>query len=231
MIILAFLTMTVAADEDSAPKGVSGSAEFGLVVTSGNTENSTTNGKFEISNDLEKWLHFAKLDVVTAKTDGTSTAERYLLNIKSDYKLDEEQFLFAALTYDIDKFSGFDSQTTFAVGYGRKLYDTKEFKLSAEIGPGYRVNKLDAGGDESETVLHVGAKSKYVLNESSHFVGDVSVDSGSDQTITIINLGYVNKLSNALALKIGYNYKNSSTVPFGTEKTDTITSVSLLYSF
>jgi len=231
MITVATLNLSANAAEEVAPKGITGSAEFGMVITSGNTDNSTTNGKFEISNDTEQWLHFGSLNVIAAETDNTSTAERYLLNLKSDYKLDETQFLFASLSYDVDKFSGFDSQTTFAVGYGRNFYNTETFKLSAEVGPGYRVNELETGEDESETVLHLGAKSKYVLNENSHFVGDLSLDSGSDQTITIIDLGYVNKLSNTLALKLGYNYKNSSEVPVGTEKTDTITSVSLLYSF
>ncbi len=219
------------AAEDDAPKGVTGAAEFGMVLTSGNTENSNTTGKFEISNDLEKWLHSARLDVISSDTDGTTTAERYLLNLKTNYKLEDDQFLFGGLTYDVDKFSGFDSQTTFVAGYGRKLYDSENFQLSGEIGPGYRISKFDDGTDESEAILHIGAKGKYTVNEASHFEGLLSIDSGSDLTITILDLGYINKLNSALALKIGLNLKNSSDVPVGTEDTDTITSVSLLYSF
>ncbi len=219
------------AADDDAPKGVTGAAEFGMVLTSGNTENSNTTGKFEISNDLEQWLHSARLDFVSADADGTTTAERYLLNLKTNYKLEDDAFLFAGLTYDVDKFSGFDSQTTFVAGYGRKIVDTEKFTLSAEIGPGYRISEFENGGDESEGILHIGANAKYTINEASHFVGLLSIDAGSDQTITLLDLGYVNKLSSALALKIGFNVKNSSDVPIGTEDTDTITSVSLLYSF
>jgi putative salt-induced outer membrane protein len=229
IILATYSLASIAADE--TPKGVTGAAEFGMVISSGNTDNSTTNGKFEISNDVEKWLHFGSINIVVAETDGITTAERYLLNLKSNYKLDESQFLFTSLSHDVDKFSGFDSQSTFVLGYGRNLFDTKEFKLSAEIGPGYRVSELEAGGNDSVTVFHLGAKSKYEVNDDSHFVGNLSIDSGSDQTITIIDLGYVNKLSKALSLKLGYNYKNSSNVPIGAEKTDTITSVNLLYNF
>ena len=219
------------AADDNAPKGISGIVDFGMVLTSGNTENSTVTGKFEILNDLEKWLHAAKLDIVSAEADGTTTAERYLLNLKSDYKLDNDQFLFAGLIYDVDKFSGFDSQATLIAGYGRNIVNTETFKLSAEIGPGYRRSKFEAGGDESEAILHLGAKAKKIINEASHVEGFLTIDSGSEQTISILDLGYINKLNSALSLKLGFNLKNSSDVPADTESTDTITSVSVLYSF
>ncbi len=219
------------AEKDKGPKGLTGSAEFGLVATSGNTDNSTTNGKFKLSDDTENWFHDFSLDIVNAKTDGVKTAERYFLNAKSNYKIDDKQFMFVGLSHDIDKFSGFDYQTTFTAGYGRKIYDTKTFKLSAEIGPGYRISKFDSGGSEKEAIFHLGVKSLYVVNEFSSFNADLSVDSGSNQTISILDLGYVNKLSAALALKIGYNVKNSSNAPVGNKSTDTITAVSLLYSF
>lgn len=229
--LLLVIAQTGLTEENEAPKGVSGAAEFGMVLTSGNTDNSTTTGRFEISNDLEQWLHFAKLEVVTADVDGTSSAERYLLNLKSDYKLENDSFLFAGLTHEVDKFSGFDSQSTLVAGYGKKLYDTEIFLLSAEIGPGYRKSELENGDSESESILHLGAKSKYVINEASYLTSDLTIDRGSEQTVSILNLGYVNKLNSTLALKVSVNIKNSSDVPVGIEETDTITSVSLLYSF
>lgn len=228
---LTAVSLNSQAVEDNAPKGISGIVDFGMVLTSGNTENSSVTGKFEISNDLEKWLHSAKLDVVSSEADGSTTAERYLLNLKSDYKLDQEQFLFAGITYDVDKFSGYESQATFISGYGRNIINTETLKLSAEIGPGYRRNKLETGGNESEAILHLGAKGKNVINQASHVEGSLTIDSGSDQTITILDLGYINKLNSSLSLKLGFNLKNSSDVPAGSESTDTITSVSLLYSF
>lgn len=213
------------------PKGLFGAAEFGMVVTSGNTDTSTTTGKFELSYDDDEWLHFGKLEIVTADVDNASTAERYLLNLKSDLKMDDDQFMFVGLTHDVDKFSGFDSQSTLVLGYGRNLYNTENFQLSAEIGPGYRMSELEDGTSEDESILHVASKGKYTINEASHIVSDLTIDGGSDQTITVFNIGYVNKLNNRLALKLSYNVKKSSDVPVGIEDTDTITSISLLYSF
>lgn len=219
------------AAEDKGPKGLTGAAEFGMVLTSGNSDSSTINGKFSVENDIERWLHTGKLSVVNTESENVTTAERYVLKLKSNYKLGDDQFLFGALTHDVDEFSGFDYQTSVVAGYGKKLHDTDKYKLSIEIGPGYRTSKLKTGGDESESILHLGADSKYVINEATFIEASLTIDSGSDQTITELDLGYVNKLSSSLALKLGYNVKNSSDVPVGTKKTDTITSVSLLYSF
>lgn len=226
----AAINLAQAAD-DKEPKGLSGSAEFGLVATSGNSDNSTANGKFAIANDIEKWLHTGKLTIVNTESENVTTAERYVLKLKSNYKLGGNQFLFAGLTHDVDEFSGFDYQTSVVVGYGRVLYDTEKFKLSMEIGPGYRTSKLKTGGDESEGIVGFAAVSKYIVNEATFIDAGLSVESGSDQTITELELGYVNSLTQSLALKLGYDLKHSSDVPAGSTKTDTITSVNLIYSF
>ena len=219
------------AAEDEGPKGMSGSAEFGMILTSGNSDSSTLNGKFALTNDTVEWLHTASLDMVRAESESVKTAERYVLNAKSNYKLQDDQFLFVGLNHDVDKFSGFDYQTSITAGYGRKLYDTDQYKLSVEIGPGYRISKFKAGGDDNEGILHLGATSKYIINKASYLDGKLVIDTGSNQTITALALGYVNSLSSSLALKLGYNLKHSSDVPAGTNKSDSITSVSLIYSF
>jgi len=224
-------TGLVQAAEQEGPKGMSGSAEFGMILTSGNSDSSTLNGKFALTNDTAQWLHTASLDLVRAESENVKTAERFVLNAKSNYKLQDAQFLFVGLKHDIDKFSGFDYQTSLTAGYGRKLYDTDQYKLSVEIGPGYRISKLKAGGDDNEAILHLGATSKYIINKASSLDGALVIDSGSSQTITALALGYVNSLSDSLALKIGYNLKHSSDVPAGSKKSDSITSVSLIYSF
>ena len=224
-------TGLVQAAEQEGPKGMSGSAEFGMILTSGNSDSSTLNGKFALTNDTAQWLHTASLDLVRAESENVKTAERFVLNAKSNYKLQDDQFLFVGLKHDIDKFSGFDYQTSLTAGYGRKLYDTDQYKLSVEIGPGYRISKLKAGGDDNEAILHLGATSKYIINKASSLDGALVIDSGSSQTITALALGYVNSLSDSLALKIGYNLKHSSDVPAGSKKSDSITSVSLIYSF
>ncbi len=231
LIFLSGLANITLAEENKKAEGISGAAEFGLVLTTGNTNNSTTTGKFKVTYDARKWLHNFNLNIVNAQTDGTRTAERYFFTAKSDYKLKNERFLFVGLTHYIDKFSGFAYQSAVTFGYGKNFYDTKDFKFSAEIGPGYRVSEFDTGGNEEEAIFHLGSKSRYLINKYTSLSAKLSIDSGTNQTISILDLGYINQLSNALALKVGYNVKNSSNAPVGNKRLDSITSMSLLYSF
>ncbi len=232
LVLLSAISFSqVQAAKDTGPKGMSGSAEFGMILASGNSDSSTLNGRFTLSNDTVQWLHSASLDLVRADSKGVKTAEHYVLNAKSNYKLQDDQFLFGGLNHDVDKFSGFDYQTTLTAGYGRKLYDTDRYKLSVEIGPGYRFSKLKAGGDNNEGILHMAATSRFIINKGSKLDGNLVIDSGSSQTITTLALSYINALSNKLALKAGYNLKHASGVPSGTNNTDSLMSLSLVYSF
>lgn len=226
-----FLLSNTYAEEKKEPKGFNGSTEFGLVVTSGNSSNATTTGKIDLNYDVRRWLHHLKLDVINTRTDGIRTAERYNLNTKSNYKIENEQFLFVSLTHDIDNFSGFQYQSAISMGYGKNIIATDNLKWSAEIGPGYRYSEFETGGNDQETILHLGSKAEYIINKLSRFKSELTVDHGKNQTISILDIGYINQLSQSLALKVGYNIKKSTNVPVGSKATDTITSMSLIYSF
>ena len=230
-VLFSLTNNVVHAAEDGVPKGLSANAEFGMILTSGNSDSSSINGKLSVENDLDKWLHSGKLSAVKTESENITSAERYLLKLKSNYKLGSDEFLFGGLNHDVDEFSGYDYQTSVIAGYGRKLHESDTYKLSIEIGPGYRTSKLKAGGDDSEGILHLGANSQYIINQATHIDGTLSIDTGSDQTITELDLSYVNKLNSSLAVKLGYNLRNSSDVPVNSKKTDTITTVSLIYSF
>ncbi len=215
----------------SAAKGLSGNVDFGLVITTGNSETTTTTGKFAMVDDREKWRHQFKFEAIQAESDGEDTVERYLTNIQIDRKLEKGKYLFGAIIHDVDKFSGFDYQSTMVVGYGKIFYDNKKFKLSADIGPGYRYSQFDAGGNEQEAIIHVGAKSEYNFTESTKLAGNVSVDNGSEQTITFLDIGFVSKVTDDISIKLNYNVKNTSNAPVGSSSTDTVTSINIVYGF
>ena len=70
------------------------------------------------------------------------------LNGHSDYKLESPAFLFATISYEDDKFSGYDYRITESVGYGRRVIDESDLSLDLEIGPGVRQSKLNNGASK-----------------------------------------------------------------------------------
>lgn len=240
---LAVSSLTVSAvhaaeEEKSAWKMA---AELGMVITSGNSETSTTNAKFDATNEKEKWRHNIHAEALgTSTTDpatdiATTSAERYQLSGKSDYKYDEFDYIFGTAVYDKDRFSGFDYQATVAAGYGRRLLAEKDMTLDVEIGPGYRkVKDRSSGLTESDGIVRLGAKYEWKISDNSTFTEDLTSDIASDLTVTKSVTALTAKVNSKLAMKISLTIKNNSDVPLTTpktEKTDTETAVTLVYSF
>jgi putative salt-induced outer membrane protein len=58
------------------------------------------------------------------------------------------------------------------------------------------------------------------------------IETGSNNTFTQWNTGLTVSMTDAFALKLGFELRNNSNIPPGdSEKTDTVTSVNLVYGF
>jgi putative salt-induced outer membrane protein len=225
-----------AADEKKSPWTTR--AELGYVVTSGNSETSTINAKIDATHEKDKWRHNIHAEALGASTTDqttnidTTSAERYQLSGKSDYKFNETDYMFGTAVYDKDRFSGFEYQSTIAAGYGRRVINDTDMTLDLEVGPGVRVIKIDNAPDsDSEAILRLAAKYLWKLSDTSEFTEDLSVDAGSDLTVTKSVTALTANINSTLAMKISLTIKNNSEVPLGSKKTDTQTAVTLVYSF
>ncbi|MDH3410022.1 MAG: DUF481 domain-containing protein, partial [Gammaproteobacteria bacterium] len=141
-----------AEDEEAEESPWAGKATLGYLATSGNTENSNLNSGFEISYSASEWKHLFGAAAIFATQDDATTAEAYEAAWKSERSFSESNYLFGQLNWRKDRFSGYDTQFSQTVGYGRRLIDTDRHKLNAEIGGGARQSDLADGTEESETI-------------------------------------------------------------------------------
>ncbi len=216
-------------------------AELGMVMTGGNSETQSTNGKISAARDTEQWTQTGSFEALgSSNTDPvtdvkTTTAEKYAAKLQADRKLDAENFLFGASSYDDDRFSGFDYQATVSAGYGRNIFKNDTHSLKAEIGPGMRFFKLSpvAGvhiPSDDEGIVHMAANYIYHFNEHASFSQNVVIDAGEDVTISESVSALSAQISGKLAMKASVKFKNTSEVPAGIEKTDSETALTLVYS-
>lgn len=208
-----------------------GSVELGIVNTTGNTKTKTTNAKAKAETEREKWRHTLGFDSLTSSDHDTTTAERYAVNGQSNYKFGPQNYFFALLAYEDDRFSGYDYRVTEALGYGRRIIDNPELKLDLEIGPGARQSKLEGGGSEDELMVRGAANLAWDISRTSKFTENFSTEVGEDETITKSVTALSAQINGSLATKITYTIKNTSDVPAGVKKTDTETAVTLVYNF
>lgn len=218
--------------QDAEERPYDASASVGYVGTSGNTEITTLNTEFLLTYYDEKWTHNFRFNALSSRENGTGKAERYVIANKSDYALmDEDKYLYALASYTDDRFSGFDYQAIATLGYGQYLIRGNGHDLQGFAGVGYRQNDSKATGSEGEAVLTLGEEYDWVISETSSLTQALTFDIGDKRTITTFEIGLESNIIDRISTKIAFQYRNNSDVPVGIEKTDTQTSISLVYTF
>ncbi len=231
LFLMALVSAGHAADAQVIDTSWKGNVELGIVITTGNTETETINAKAKVETEREKWRHIAFVESLNSSTQGTATAERFVINGQSDYKFGEHNYFFAMVNYEDDSFSGYEYRVSEAFGYGRRVMNESNLTLDMEAGPGARQSKLDSGSSDNEYTVRGAVKLAWKVSETSTFTEDLSTDVGEDATITKSVTALTAQVYGSLATKITYTIKNTSDVPVGIKKTDTETAVTLVYSF
>lgn len=231
-LVLAPLTISPAIAQDETADGPwTSSAELGASMSTGNTESSTINGKFKLGYLTGPWIHSLRLETIQSSEDGEDTANRTLGEFESNYALTERDYLFGVLRGTHDEFSGYKYQTSVASGYGRKIWISERGSWDAEIGPGVRIAETEDGERETNVIARVSSSFDYRISDFAEFNQDVTVLAGQDNTEIESVTGLSTSLTETLAMKLAYTVQHNTDVPAGTEKTDTYTSVNLVYNF
>jgi len=233
ILMVALIAMpTLAQDEAEEESGPwSGNVSFGFLSTSGNTENSNLNGKLEVGYTTGRWNHLFDAYAINASESNVTTTKAHGAGWKSEWNLSEHNFLFGQLSYREDRFSGFPTQFSQAVGYGRRFIDTTAHTLSAEAGAGARQSERADGVDENDFIVSGGLNYKWTISESANFTQDLKIEYGENNTFTESISAVSTNIVGALALVVSYTIRNNSDVLPGTVNTDTFTALSLEYGF
>ncbi len=205
--------------------------ELGFVQTTGNTETESLNFRFAIDNKRQNWEHSLKLASVKNSDNMGTTAERYFIALKSEYKLNMFSYLFGRVQYEDDRFSGYNYQASEVVGYGRKLLNKENIKFNTEIGIGIRQNSFESGLMQTENIVVIAGDLGWTISESALLKEDLTIDIGEYRTISKSVTGLQTKINSSLSSKISYTVRHASEVPTGTKKTDTELAITLVYTF
>lgn len=209
-----------------------GDAELGVLNTTGNTKTRNITAQAKVVNDRDRWRHTLKAEALNSSQDGGTTAERYFISGKSDLKLTEKSYTFGLLTYENDRFSGYDYRATESLGYGRNVIKRDSLTLDLEAGLGFRQSKLSATGEnQNEGLIHVGGGLGWKISDTSTFSEDLSSDIGEKSVVTKSVTALKTHIVGNLASKISFTAKYSTKVPADVTKLDTETAITLVYGF
>lgn len=218
----------------------SGKGEAGLAIASGNTDTKSGNAKLVVTRKSDAWEHSAGFAGNYVSDDIGTTAQRYELFAQTRYQFNPRDFWFGGARYEDDRFSGFDYQAILSSGVGRKFIDTADVKFTGQVGIGYKVfetrDTIDPdtllfvpGERDSEAVLAGGFDYSNKLTETTTFFDKFGFEAASENTFLQNEIGVAVKIMDNLALAVAYAVRHNTDPPRGFKKTDTLTTLNLVY--
>ena len=231
LIVFLVPSLATAVDETKINEW-KGEGELGYTSTSGNTDSKSLNAKLGVEKKHEKWTHKAGLETLQASASGVKSADRATFSARSEYKFGEKAYAFGAIRYENDTFSGYDYQSSITFGVGEQFIKNESHELDASVGLGYREKKETTTGNVvDEGILTGSLNYTYIISTHATFKEKILFEAGDTNTYSESETSLKMKINGNLASKITYTVKNNSKVPAGTKKTDTITTVALVYGF
>jgi putative salt-induced outer membrane protein len=244
--LLALIAALPAVAQDTPPPPPppwQGEVSAGLVMTTGNSESTTANAKVQAIYQSTDWRN--TFDSTLIKTEQTSpvtgveevTAERYLVTDKLDWNMTPRDYLFLSLEFEKDLAGPIRQRTSETVGYGRKLLTGPEHLLEAELGAGLRQTETQitptapVAVKDDDVIARARAAYKWVFREGSHFGETIKAESGDSNTFVESVTELRVSLFQKLYAQGSYTVRQNTKVPAGTENTDTITAISLGWTF
>jgi len=222
------LTLPGLAQEENS---VSTELEFGAIVTSGNSDDQNVKFKGTVDWNHGDWIYGFSSDGFRSSKNDELNAQRLYHVGRAGHNINEFSFINARVSYEDDRFSGFDSQSDFSVNYGRNmLRSSNSMTLAMNVGLGMR-RSVQMDKSSNEAIGRVEGNYVWNLSPTASFTQDFSLDSGSDSSIYRSESGIQSQIMDNLSLRFSIKIKHQTQVPVGREETDTETAATLVLSF
>lgn len=209
-----------------------GSVQAGADISNGNTHRQQLNGGLKMTRDWNTWaleLHATGRSTVE---DHKRTEEKYVFGGQVNRNLNDRDFVFGNAEYVNDVFSGFNYRMTETIGYGRHIIKRDNLKLTAQAGIGAQTSE-DSVTEKTSTdaVVTPQANLEWKITPNLTFLQNAKATIGNDNTITNTTTALKTKLIGNLSMQAQFDWQHVKSVPTGTKKNDTETTLNLVYDF
>lgn len=224
-----------------------GDAEFGFILSKGNTTSTSFKLKGNIYQDFDSWRNQFKIDSLYKRDKNTETnetevtANRIFVSAQGNYKVGiKNASFFIYGDYEEDEFSGLDYKTTLATGYGSRVFQGAKNKVDIDIGPGLYRSVADKNADVSSAdknkmgyLLRVALQWERLVSERTRFNQYISME----QSLSGLNsrlkseTALISQVIGGVSLKFAYMYRYNAKPEENKLKYDSELSATLVYNF
>ena len=247
------MPLIAAAEEATAPKAKSpytASAELGMLFKTGDTKSADVKAGFDFTHQANAWKSTLNLGLLVKKSEEEdengedhfeTSDQKWTVVGQTNYTLDKTSpnYIYGNASYEDDRFSSFDNQSSISAGWGRRWYETEKTTLDADIGPGFKrdvVSATDTDPEEVNTAFIVQAQALYTRELNEHvlfkqlFVAKYAPKSDANSTYKA-RTSISTKLLETLQLKFSFTVDYNTDVDEDKENLNTETAMTLVYSF
>lgn len=225
---------------------LTGGGELGFAAASGNSNNESFNGRLDLTyTDGAAWRHSASLfglhsrsEYTRTQDDGSvvrdrrTTANRYTVTANSAYLMDDRGTLNTSVRHEEDDFGTYSRQQSVSLSYGNRVVENERAHLDLQVGPGFRRAYDTVDGRSEASFIGRGLiDMRYALSENTEIVNKLLIESGEYNTFAQNDLGVSVTMNSHLALKAGWQARHNSDVAPDIKKTDTLTTMNVVYRF
>ncbi|WP_158601745.1 DUF481 domain-containing protein [Solilutibacter pythonis] len=225
-------TPAIANAHDATDEGWSGTGEMGLAISKGNTDSQSLVGKLRAKRVQGPWAYAAGAAFLNGKANGKESAYRYEAFGSAARDLNEKSYIVGNLRTERDHYASYEYQNIASANYGFRAIESEATHLTFEVGAGYRWSKLqNLRVHENGAIARGSMDFKHQFNDNVAIYDTLLVESGKANTFIRNDIGVLVKMTDALALKAGVETRHNTDVLPGIKKTDTLTTVNVVYGF
>lgn len=230
------------------------SAELGALFKTGDTKSGDIKAGFDVDYEEGQWRSALRFDLLVRKTeneveqeDGSTddefetTDQKWTIVSQTNYTIEPngKNYIYGNASYEDNRFSSFDSQSSVSSGWGRRWFENEVASLDADIGPGFKRDVLkekDENGDRRHDSFIIQSQALYKRKINSHvefkqlLVAKIAPESGDNSTYKA-ETSITTKLIETLQLKFSFTVDHNTDVDEDKENTNTQTAMTLVYSF
>ncbi len=216
---------------------------IGYVSLSGNAKSTSgslkLNYTFTINRVfLEAKAYYIFTDVTDLNTGLTNrTDEKYYLTLKSNYKKGKKSGIFANISWFKNKPAGINKNLSIASGFSRILSDNDVKKSKFGIGvEGYKEEKIIDSNIKTNSTFaaYFEFTFQYTFNDSNKlkFENETRMNiSDSEDYRLFNNISYSSAINKNLAIEFNYLHQFKNLPVPGKKKTDTTTTINVVFRF
>jgi putative salt-induced outer membrane protein len=208
-----------------------GKVEAGGFISTGNSNITGLTGSGDLTREGLRWRHRLLGQADFQRTDGVTSRERYTFGYQPNYKVSDRAYIYGNLGYESDRFLGYVSRYAVSVGAGYGVFRRSGLTLDLEAGPAFRQT------DFTDDFMQSSLAARGSMNLNWTLIGGLRLSQEASAYLehynsTVRSVSALEaKLLGPLSAKFSYTVQYESEPRDERLSTDTLSRLSLVYSF